>query len=111
VSGSPAGDAAEFRWELVEVLKQLNRAEMESLGVLGLELGELARTLARGPAPQVTQEDVHQAIRVLVGNGYAEELRDPEYAWDRSRVVADRYTITTGGKDFLVRALQKEGRI
>jgi hypothetical protein len=102
----------ELRAELVEVLKQLNRAEMEEEGeVVGLETEELRHFLARGPLPALSAEEVGAAVRVLLGNGLARELDDPEYAWNRGRVVGPRYTITTEGKEFLLRQIQRIGRV
>jgi hypothetical protein len=108
---APLEQAMEMRTELLEILKHLNRAEMEGGDVTGLEVDELRHFLARAALPGVTHDQVGEALRVLVGNGLACELDDPEYAWDRGRVVSDRFTITTEGKAFLVRQLQRVGRI
>ncbi|MGP8078257.1 MAG: hypothetical protein ACLQD8_01190 [Thermoplasmata archaeon] len=109
---SPQENATELRAELVEVLKQLNRAEMEEEGeVVGLETDELRHFLARGPIPTMNADEVGRALRVLIGNGLARELDDPEYAWNRGRVVAERFTITTQGKEFLLRQIQRIGRV
>lgn len=109
---SPQEDALELRTELVEVLKQLNRAEMEGEGeVVGLESEELRHFLAKGPLPALSSTQLGQALRVLIGNGLARELDDPEYAWNRGRVVAERFTITTAGKEYLLRQVQRVGRI
>lgn len=108
---SPADAASELGSELVEVLKQLNRSEMEAGLDSGLELEELHHLLGRGPLPQVTAPDVERAVRVLVGNGYARCLDAPEYSWERGRIVAVRYTITTEGKAFLVARLARTGRV
>jgi hypothetical protein len=111
VNGNPREAALELRTELVEILKQLNRAEMEEADVPGLEAEEVRHFLSKGPLPQATSAEVAEALRVLVGNGLARELDDPEYAWDRGRVIADRYTITTEGKEFLIRQIQRVGRV
>ena len=109
---TPQEDATELRAELVEVLKQLNRSEMEGdEEVVGLEPEELRHFLARGPLPPMTIDEVHTALTVLVGNGLARELDDPEYAWARGRVVSARFTITTEGKQFLLRQIQRVGRV
>jgi hypothetical protein len=50
-------------------------------------------------------------VSVLVGNGYARCLDTPEYSWERGRVVATRYTITSQGKAYLVSRLQRTGRV
>jgi hypothetical protein len=112
MAASPQESATELRTELVEVLKQLNRAEMEGEGeVVGLETEELRHFLSRGPLPPLTVEEIGTALRVLIGNGFARELDDPEYAWDRGRVVSERFTITTEGKQFLLRQIQRVGRV
>jgi hypothetical protein len=111
VDASPRDAALELRSELIEILKQLNRAEMEEGDVPGLEASEVHHFLSKGPLPQVTSAEVAEALKVLIGNGLARELDDPEYAWDRGRVVADRYTITTEGKEFLLRQIQRVGRV
>jgi hypothetical protein len=112
MAASPQEDATELRTELVEVLKQLNRAEMEGEGeVIGLEIDELRHFLARGPLPPLSSEEIGTALRVLIGNGFAHELDDPEYAWNRGRVVSERFTITTEGKQYLLRQVQRIGRV
>lgn len=112
MAASPQESALELRSELVEILKQLNRAEMEGEGeVVGLETDELRHFLARGPLPAMSAEEIGRAIRVLIGNGFARELDDPEYAWNRGRVVSERFTITTEGKEYLLRQIQRIGRV
>lgn len=103
--------AAELRDELLEILRQLNRAEMEEPVIEGLELGELHHLLARRKYPQLTTDDVARAVGVLVGNGYARLRDDPAYAWDRGRVMGARFTITTEGKAFLVERLVRANRV
>ena len=112
MADSPQDHALALRSELLEVLKQLNRAEMEEEGeVVGVEPEELRHSLARGPLPSVSAEDVGTALQVLIGNGLARELDDPEYAWDRGRVVGTRFAITTAGKEYLLRQIERVGRI
>jgi hypothetical protein len=111
VTATPVEEAMELRTEFLEILKQLNRVEMEESDVEGVEIDELRRLLARSVLPQVTHDQVGRALEVLCGNGFARELNDPEYAWDRGRVLTDRFAITTEGKEFLVRQLQRIGRI
>jgi len=108
---SPLEAAAELGDELVEVLKQLNRSENEAGINSGLEVDELHHILGRGPLPMVTSPDVERAVTVLVGNGLARCLDDPEYSWERGRIVATRYAITTEGKAFLVSRLRRTGRV
>ena len=108
---SPLDRAAELGDELVEVLKLLNRSENEAGETSGLEVDELHHILGRGPMPFVTGPDVERAVGVLVGNGLARCLDTPEYSWERGRVVATRYAITTQGKAFLVSRLRRTGRV
>ena len=108
---SPLEAAAELGDELVEVLKQLNRSENEGGSTTGLEVDELHHILGRGPLPRVTEPDVTRAVTVLVGNGLARCLENAEYSWERGRVVATRYAITTEGKAFLVSRLRRTGRV
>ncbi|MFI5413320.1 MAG: hypothetical protein ACHQ0I_01855 [Candidatus Lutacidiplasmatales archaeon] len=108
---SPLDAALELGDEIVEILKQLNRSEMEAGMDPGLEVEELHHLLGRGPVPHVTAPDVERAVHVLVGNGYARSLDTPEYSWERGRVVSLRYTITTEGKAFLLSRLSRTGRV
>jgi hypothetical protein len=96
---------------MLELLKLLNRAEMEQRDVDGYELSELHYFLVRGPCPLISEEEVAKALGVLTGNRLAAELADPEYAWERGRVVGRRFAITTEGKAFLLRQLERTGRI
>jgi len=107
----PREEARELREEMLEVLKQLNRDEMEDEEDPGLEFTELRHLLARGPLPQVTEDQLRRALEILAGNGYVRELRDAKWAWSRGRTVSERYMITLEGKLFLAGALEKVGRI
>jgi len=109
---APPEDAAQgLRRALVEVLKHLNRDEMEEPEVPGLEMDELRQILARSSFPLITKGETQQAVQVLVANGYARELTDARFAWTRGRFVSNRYTITTPGKAFLLEAIERVGRI
>ena len=108
---SPAIAAADLHDELLEILRQLNRNEMEETEVSGLELGELHHLLLRGPYPRLTVPQVETAVGVLVGNGLASQRTDLIYAWDRGRVVGERYSITTAGKTFLLESLRRTNRV
>lgn len=103
--------AAQLHEELVSLLKLLNRADEEEEGARGYELGELHRFLVRGNWPGLSAEAVEQALGILIRNGLAAERSDREYAWERGRVVGSRYEITTEGKEFLLRELDRTGRI
>jgi hypothetical protein len=110
--GEASGEAAaELHEALLEILRQLNRAEMEETDVSGLEAAELHHILTRGGYPQLTAPELETALGVLVGNGFARTLTDAEYAWDRGRVVGTRYAITTEGKGFLVEQLARVNRV
>lgn len=111
MDGSPADAALELREEIFEILRQLNRAEMEEPDGEGLELNELYHLLSRQKYPLLTSTEVARAVGVLVGNGYARLREDPEYAWDRGRTLGSRFTITTEGKAFLVERLARANRV
>ena len=109
---APPQEAAQgLRRALVEILKQLNRDEMEEPEVPGLEVNELRELLARTAFPLITPAETRTAVHVLVRNGYARELTDERYAWTRGRTVGCRYTITSPGKSFLLQAIYRAGRI
>jgi len=108
---SPAESATELREEMVEVLRQLNRAEMEEPDGEGLELHELHHFLTQGAYPHLSPDEVAQAASVLVANGLARVRGDPEYAWDRGRVLGHRFLITTEGKRYLVERLATVNRV
>jgi len=111
MGGTPEDRAADLRGELLELLKLLNRAEEEESDVDGYELSELHHLLSRGAFPLLTATEVGEAVRVLVANRLAVALTDREYAWDRGRVVGERFAITAEGKAYLLRALERTGRI
>ena len=111
VDSTGAEDALELRTDLLEVLKQLNRNDAEGSDVPGLEIVELHHILARGPLPQLTRGETRRALEVLMGNGLVSELDDVEYAWDRARTVAKRFAITVEGKRFLLKSLERLGRV
>lgn len=108
---TPETHAREFHLEMVEVLKLLNRIEEEHSTVEGLEREEVVHLLAKVGFPNATDELVARTLDVLVANGLARSLTDSEYAWDRGRVVGQRYTITLDGKRLLLKELEKVGRV
>jgi hypothetical protein len=111
VSEADEERAVELHLELLEVLRLLNRAEVERSGVEGLEHRELLTLLRRGPCPFVTPEGFDRAIDTLLGNRMIRELDDLEYAWDRGRTVGRRYALALEGKEYLLEDTQKSGRI
>ncbi|MGA8664060.1 MAG: hypothetical protein WB809_03195 [Thermoplasmata archaeon] len=96
---------------LLEVLKQLNRAEAEEEAGEGLESTEILSLLRKGPLPMLTDPDFERALETLVANRMAEVLDAPQYAWDRGRVLGRRYALTGTGKNYLLEQLQKSGRV
>lgn len=96
---------------MVELLKLLNRVEEEHGTVEGLERDELVHLLGKVGFPAVTLDDVRRTLGVLIGNGLAREMSDSEYAWDRGRVVGERFAITLEGKRLLLKELEKVGRV
>jgi hypothetical protein len=111
VPGTPDGEARELHDALVAILKLLNRAEEEGGSVAGFEREELVHRLARSGVTGATGAEVDRALSVLVANGLAQRLTDPEYAWDRGRLVEERYAITLDGKRLLLKELERVGRV
>jgi len=96
---------------MIELLKLLNRVEEEHGTVDGLERDEAVHLLGKVGFPAVTLDEAVRALNVLVANGLARRLTDPEYAWDRGRIVGERVAITLDGKRLLLKELEKVGRI
>jgi hypothetical protein len=111
VPESPDAQARELHIDMIEVLKLLNRVEEEHATVDGLEREELVHLLEKAGYPQVTLADVNRTLDVLLANSLARVLTDSEYAWDRGRVVAERFTITLEGKRLLLQEMERVGRI
>ncbi len=107
----PEQAAQDLRNVLIEVLRHLNRDEMEEPDVPGLEEDELQQILKGRGFPLISSDETRRAITVLLRNGYARELTEPRYAWTRCRMVSNRYTITTEGKGFLLHAIRRVGRV
>ncbi|HXW67088.1 MAG TPA: hypothetical protein VEL82_04335 [Thermoplasmata archaeon] len=110
---SATGDeqAREFHLEMVEVLKLLNRIEEEHGGADGFEREEVLHLLPRLGVANATLQDVDRTLSVLVANGLARAITNPEYAWDRGRIVGERYTITLEGKQLLLKEIERVGRV
>lgn len=107
----PDAQAREFHLEMIEVLKLLNRVEEEHQTVDGLEREEVQRLLGKVGFPNATQVEVGRTLEVLVANGYATRMTDSEYAWDRARVVGERYVISREGKQMLLKEIERTGRV
>ena len=103
--------AARLHEHLLEVLKQLNRAETEEPEGEGLESNEILVLLRKGPLPMLTEVDFGQALSTLVANRMADVVDSERYAWDRGRVLGRRYTLTLAGKEYLIDQLRKTGRV
>ncbi len=107
----PEEAALGLRRALIEILRQLNRDEMEEPEVPGLELDELKELLSRRAFPLITRGETERAVQVLLGNGFARELTEPRYAWTRGRMVHQRFLITREGKSLLLQATHRSGRV
>ncbi len=108
---TPEGEAREFHLEMLEALKLLNRVEEEHGPTEGLERDELVHLLGKAGFLTVTVDQVGETLDTLIGNGLARRLTDSEYAWDRGRVVGERFAITSEGKRLLLKELEKVGRV
>jgi hypothetical protein len=108
---TPRETAWAFHETLVEVLRHLNQAAERRSEIDGLEFAELERTMARFWTVEFSQAKIQQAIAVLLQNGLVAEESTPAYAWDRRRVVGDRFRITPAGKSYLLRQVRASGRI
>jgi hypothetical protein len=111
VDAEAEGQAHEFHLELVEMLKLLNRSEEEHGLTDGLEREELLHLVAKAGFPNATLRGVARALDVLTANGLARMMAEPVYAWDRGRVVGERYGITLDGKRMLLNELHRVGRV
>jgi hypothetical protein len=103
--------ARELHLELVEVLKLLNRVEEEHEGVDGFEREEILHLMPKAGFPNATIDDVSRTLSVLLANGYARTIEGQEYAWDRGRVVGERFTITLEGKRLLMKEIERVNRV
>jgi hypothetical protein len=108
---TPKESAWAFHETLVEVLRHLNQASERRTDVDGLEFRELERTLARFWTTELSTGQIQQALQVLLQNGMVAEECAPAYAWDRRRVLGDRFRITPEGKSYLVRQIRATDRI
>jgi hypothetical protein len=108
---SPQESAWTFHETLLEVLRHLNQASERRSDVEGVELLELERMMARFWTIEMREQELSKALGVLLENGLAAEENAPSYAWDRQRVLGDRYRITSEGKAYLVRQIQATDRI
>ncbi len=103
--------AIELGSVILEILRLLNKSEAEGSTVDGLEHGELLSLIRRGPHPELTGDELDRAIETLLGNGMVSELDDPEFAWDRRRIVGRRFALALLGKEYLLARVERSGRI
>ncbi len=108
---TPVTEADNLRHEMVEILKTLNWGEEEVPDMRGIEASEILARLKRGSCPLITETLLGEAIETLLANRMAQSTDRIEYAWERGRLVGLRYTITVLGKQYLIRQLEKDGRI
>lgn len=111
VPEAPESQARELHLELVEVLKLLNRVEEDHGPIEGLEREEVVHLLEKTGFSAVTLEDANRTLEVLLANSLARRLTDSEYAWDRGRLVGERFAITLEGKRLLLKELERTGRV
>lgn len=110
-SPTPEQIAWSFHETLLEVLRRLNQAAERRVEIDGLEFVELERSMRDFWTLRAGENQVDQALKLLVENGLVEERVDPHYAWDRRRVIGERFEITSLGKSYLLRAIEDSERI
>ncbi len=106
-----AEEAASFRHDMVEVLKQLNRTEEEEPEIGGIEFTELLAHLRRGPCPRLSSSELDLRLATLMANRMAVVEDRPIPSWGRGRILGRRYGLTAEGKTYLLSQLQRVGRI
>lgn len=110
-----ANGARSSAWVLhetfLEVLKRLNQAAEREPEVPDLEYPELERAMHTFWATQAGEVDLAFALQLLLENGLVAAVAEPVYAWDRGRVLGERFRITTLGKGYLVHQLDARGRV
>jgi hypothetical protein len=100
-----------FHETLLQILRNLNQAAERRSEVEGLELLELERSMAKFWTVEMKEQQVTDALRVLMENRLVLEESKPVYAWDRQRIVGDRFRITAEGKAYLFRQIDEKDRI
>lgn len=96
---------------LVELLRRLNQIAERREEVDGLEMREIERSMYKFWVSHNHQVDIPGALKLLQDNGLVEKVEVPAYAWDRNRVVGERFQITAMGKSYLSRQIRESGRI
>jgi len=100
-----------FHETILQILRNLNQAAERRSEVEGLERLELERSMARFWTVEMKEQQVEEALRVLMENRLVLEESDPVYAWDRQRMVGERFKITAEGKAYLFRQIDERDRI
>lgn len=107
-------DPAPVHDTLVEILRQLNQAEVRHEGATteqALELGEIESRLAPFLPVRSGAVRVAVALGLLVRNQLVEPCDVPGYSWQRQRDVARRYRITADGKRYLLTQIDRDDRV
>ena len=107
----PAAPAWVLHEALTEILRRLNQASERGGEAPELEYAELERAMHKFWTTESGEVDVAYALQLLLENGLVEAVEEPVYAWDRQRVIGERFRITTLGKSYLVRQIRETGRI
>jgi hypothetical protein len=108
---SPEAVAWSFHETLLEVLRRLNQASERRSEVDGMEFVELERAMRDFWTIRPGDEHLENAVRLLTENGLVGQDAEPKYAWDRRRVLGERYRITSLGKAYLLRSISDSERI
>jgi hypothetical protein len=103
-----------LRETFLEILRHLNQMEVRNEGNgpdQALELGELETKLAGFWAVREGSTKVALALGLLLRNGLIETYGSTDYSWQRGRETAQRYQITSAGKQFLLQSIERSDRI
>jgi len=96
---------------LTEILRRLNQAHERGGVAPELEYAELERAMFHFWATEAGLVDLPFALQLLLENGLVGTVSEPVYAWDRQRVMGERFRITTMGKSYLMRQIVENERI
>ncbi|MCI4353808.1 MAG: hypothetical protein L3K06_00390 [Thermoplasmata archaeon] len=107
----PGSSAWVLHETFTEILRRLNQASERGGDAPELEYAELERATYPFWATHVGEVDLAYALELLLENGLVEPVHEPVYAWDRQRVIGERFRITTMGKSYLLRQIEESGRI
>jgi hypothetical protein len=101
----------EFHEAILDILKVLNRSEVEDEAAPGLELEEIGQKLHARWGFSPDDPRIVAAVHVLMDHQLARRELAAQYAWTRGRILGERYSITTAGKSYLLKWIQQPGRI